>query len=215
MAKLKEKFKFRLDGCVQVMGTKMFPLPSKSNVFYYNNEVTNPIEDEQILKVLDSLEFKEGFCYQNSNKIVKALEQIGVDAEFYAGWLFYMSDYPVHHSWVVIDDKFVIDMSVNVLAFKEYKKECEANEPDSMDEARRLLIEVNERVEQNNENSQLGVAGEVPEFAFYIGGKSTPYKARKNFNDMIDQLADEHPTYSRDGMNPHGRSKIQQMRQEK
>ena len=104
-----------------IVPSDKFPLKKtegkRYEIFSYKN--CSKIEDKTIIDAVDTVEFKRGYCYTNSEAIVKKLQSIGIDAVQYCGWCFNVFDYPIHHSWVIVNGKYLIDLSAEFLFMDE------------------------------------------------------------------------------------------------
>lgn len=109
-----------------IVPSDYYPVNGKREVFTFKNCV--PVDDEKILEAFDEVQYKIGYCYQNTLALVKKLKEKGIEAKPYVGWLFTGNhEYPVHHCWCVVDQS-VLDLSDNWLLpyspeFKEFAKQ--------------------------------------------------------------------------------------------
>lgn len=90
--------------------TVMWPLNGVREFFNCLNceEIIDPSMEE----IVNALPYKIGHCYSNAEAVTSALCAAGYNAKQYCGWLFVSgNDYPIHHSWTVVNGKHVIDLA--------------------------------------------------------------------------------------------------------
>lgn len=165
-----------------IIPTVMYPLSGTPEVFSFRN--TRPIEDEAVLEIVDSIKYRIGFCYQNTEAIVSALRKAGYDARPYVGWIFTGScEYPVHHCWTVLGNS-VIDLGDDFTVMLsgengERFKDC------SPEEIRELTASfLTEAMTKPNRIRCYPVGMPTP-FLYYVGSECEPEKGRRIYNELM------------------------------
>lgn len=128
-----------------LMPTEYYPLPN-DNFQVFSDSNTTELEDCRIITLLDTIPYRIGRCYSNSDAVMEAFSNNGVqDANVFCGWMF-MSPHslPLHHCWVVLGDNHVIDFandqhSSHKFIMDTYGKD--AVEQFSMDDWREAFVE--------------------------------------------------------------------------
>lgn len=108
---------FQLDTSEKiVIPSRMYPLETDGYQLIYSDN-TEPINDNKIVEILNSVEAVQGCCFTNSGKLLKALHENGYpNAKQYVGWVFSdTASPPVHHSFVMIDNH-ILDLSIQILS---------------------------------------------------------------------------------------------------
>jgi hypothetical protein len=185
------KFYFSINGDKHIFGSKLYPLGKKQSVFTYAD--TEQGDYDQIANMLDNSnwEHKDGHCYTNAEILHKVFLELSIDAKYYGGWVFPTAGYPVHHAWVVVDDS-VYDISINVTAHRLMTKQIEeGRDPYSKE----CIREVKRVMSNNKPIKEHFIWGKVPEHMIYIGSEETPNSARKKYNDAMDRVSNNHPSY--------------------
>lgn len=188
-----------------VIPTSMWDLPAPFRVFHQDN--TKICEDTQILEVFDSVTYKVGHCYTNTENLIKAFKNKGINALAYAGWLFTTQDkdFPIWHSWVVIDN-YVLDLSDNYNVLFNMNGDKFAGK--SVEECRQLNADFLDFAIHNWKNSQRCLpVGQAYEDFLYVGFECEPNRARKIYNDLIKKYPN-HKTQSE--TNANGFNKAQE-----
>lgn len=199
-----------------VIPSDIYPLSRGKNqrendfrVFTVINSNNNHGEIEEDFKeVFNSMSFLPGLCYHSTEELIKKCKEKGIqDVKPYCGWLVTV-DKPVHHSWVVYKDKYVIDGSMNILAFMSLmQKQAETGDKLSKERLRNHLLEHVKESEQLP-NSETRIMGNIPPIFIYIGAEIDPNQGRLIFQDLMSRYP-EHPSYSGGGMNGFGVSEFQ------
>jgi hypothetical protein len=115
---------------------------------------------------------------------------------------------PIHHAWLVYKEFHVLDPAITLIEEIMREKTYE-----SIDEFRQESVRLHREYESKR-NTEYRTFGQVAPFVLYIGTICKPDKGRRIYNEMIAKFPN-HPSYQRDGMNPHGMSKLQKMYYEK
>lgn len=178
-----------------VIPTVRFPLSGPYEVFDYTNtnEIGTGDNEEEIIKIFNSIKYKIGFCYYNADALTFALCKAGYDAETYVGWL--LAPQPTHHAWTVLrkDGQIsVLDLSENVCAFVERG----LFKPNLTLQQRRELVakSMKELLKQPNYERCFPVGIPAPLY-LYVGSKSNGNDGAKLYMDLINQYPD-HPAAS-------------------
>lgn len=172
-----------------MMPTSLYPLNGPYQVFHCKN--TKIVTDEKILEIFDSVKYKIGFCYTNTQNLVKALKAAGYEAKSFVGWLFTgVSELPVHHCWVIVNENQVLDLSddfsvmlggENGKNFQKAKTKLEQAE----------LIASFQKEARNYKNSQRCFPVGMPTpFLLYIGAECDPVEGKLIYNRLIAQYPD-------------------------
>lgn len=191
-----------------VIPTARFPLSAKYEVFDYTNthEIGTGDNEEEIIKIFDSIKYKIGYCYDNADKLTVALCQAGYDAQTYVGWL--LSPYPTHHAWTVLRKEgqiSVLDLAENVCALVERG----ALEPNlSIQEQREITANAMlELLKQPNHKRCFPVGIPAPAY-LYVGSQSNGAEGAKLYMQLINQFPDHPSAPSPDAL---GRTETQKM----
>lgn len=114
-----------------------WPLSGPYEVFSYEN--TCCIEDElKLVELFDSLEYKIGHCYHNTEQVAAAFRQAGKTIKTYCGWAFINDTVPIHHCWAVLTDecnhKAVLDLACDNHKMREWFWKKEQEDPGWLDQ---------------------------------------------------------------------------------
>lgn len=186
-----------------IVPTIMYPLnSSRFKVFKYEN--TEIVSDEKVLELIDTVSYKIGRCYENAENVTKVLCENGYHAESYVGWLFTgETQFPVHHSWTVINGNEVIDLADDfTVRFSEHNIENWKDK--SLSEARELIVSfaMAGRKQKNSVRCQ-PLGKPFPTF-YYIGSVCEPNNGRSLYQELIDEFP-EHEcqrNVGKAGLNP-------------
>lgn len=86
----------------------MYPVAFKRNFKVFDSKSAKErIENEALKSELDKYRFTSGNCYYNANTVCYIGREVGIDVEFWAGWLC-IGYYPVYHAWNVWDDNIIV-----------------------------------------------------------------------------------------------------------
>ncbi|BAL01871.1 hypothetical protein OBV_p-00160 (plasmid) [Oscillibacter valericigenes Sjm18-20] len=171
-----------------VIPTAYYPVDGHYEVFTEQN--TKQIKSADILKVIDSVPYKIGFCYENTRRIVEAVSKIGKQAVPYVGWLFTNDNqFPVHHCWAVLDGCSVIDLADDFSAMlsgsngENFKKV-------RGDDLRELIADFTVAARKKPNSVRCYPIGTPTSFLLYVGSPCTPEKGRTIYNDLIKTYPD-------------------------
>ena len=175
-----------------IMPTEYYPMGKDFEVLHYAD--TEIVEDENLLSVFDSVEYRIGRCYTNSRCLLDKLTAAGYDNVIpYCGFLFIGDNIPVHHSWLVLCNadgtKSVLDFADDLtLLYDRYK----ITKDMSKDEATDMLVDFGKaiRAEGLPNSRRCYPVGRPTPNILYIGSPCTPEEGIKIYNHMIDQFPD-------------------------
>lgn len=181
-----------------------YPLFIKKNIQLFSFMDTKRIEDIRAEKAYNDVHCKLGFCYSNTEELVKSFTRYGLtDVVPYSGWLLLDGDV-IHHAWLVYKGRYVVDPSVTRV--DEIVRERKYMTPDLM---RQDIVKLTKEYEQYP-NTFHRTFGQVAPFVLYIGSPTVPQKGRVIYNELMDKYP-QHPAYTHGGMNQNGLSKTQAM----
>lgn len=176
--------------------SKLYSLPNTNEIFTFSKDNTFELENEDISKALSNISFLPGECYKNSEKIVNALKEEGLDykVEFYSGWIYNLG-HMTHHSWVVINDKHLLDVTF----FREdnlQKEYIEKSAKGELYEVNRDITSTNiaNLMKSNKEFKDKYGYGKVIHDFLYIGVKSNRDETRESVNSLRRKNSD-HPSF--------------------
>lgn len=203
------------------IGSKLYPLSRKKNIGLWKQDNTEMVDKQSLLmKVLQQVEmtkqhtFTVGKCYTNAEVVRQVGEKLGLKVKYYSGWVFPNSVLPVHHAWVVLDDRILIDTSMSyayietIAIFMEQMKEAGQSFDSN---TRKEMVDRLSKVQKNLLSDC--VYGYVPKQLLYVGTEDTRELAIKRYNDLMHQYP-QHPSYQHKN-NPDGASETQRLMQER
>lgn len=166
--------------------SQLYPLSGSPEIFYQEN--TEACTDQQIQEIFDNTEAHMGFCYTNIENLAVNLRKAGVLKQrykTYIGWLFIGEQLPIHHAFLVVDNKHLLDFSASQiheqLLLHYTPKEIETF---TRDELRNNLA--NEFIkEQEKPHSQRAAFGKALPSYVYIASQCKPNQGRLQFNKLI------------------------------
>lgn len=197
--------KFTIDEKEYTLGSDMFPIADTSNIKVFSSDNTSSFNNDELNRIIDNNEFDVGHCYTNSEKIRLVADHLGLNAEYYTGWLF-VSDSapPIHHAWTVIDGSHVIDMAYSERAMRFAKK------VNGFPDWRERFAAETVRRRATIRRSKDCIMGKVLDGMHYVGSIDEMNAAKKRFRDAMAKYPD-HVSYRRKGTEPTGASPIQEM----
>lgn len=194
-----EKMKFK--------STDLFPIANTDKCQFFTIELCMPYENQQFAKMLNENRkfFRSGWCYTTAENVVAMGKELGLDIEFYSGWVRHGTW--LHHAWAVVDKIHLIDLTISkreTILLKTVNTE----EPQWRERVAPILIEYGENplpVEMDC------VFGQPLDSMFYFGSPDTPINARRIFNRLMKKIP-RHPSYARKGKgNEVGASELQKL----
>lgn len=167
-----------------IVPTIQYPLNGKYKIFHCEN--TEAVKDEKVLEIFDSVKYKIGHCYTNVGILVGRLQNAGYDAKSYAGWLFTgKGEFPVHHCWVVLDGKSVLDLSDDFTAMLSGKNADNFRKTMSKKEMAETIASFQMAARTQKNHIRCYPVGIPTGFLLYIGCECDPEEGRKIYQDLI------------------------------
>lgn len=184
------------------IGSSLYPVKDKKNIKIFTYENTDYIGNESISKFIDSQKFKSGFCYSNTDIIVKHFRELFIPVIFYSGWVFVGEHVPLHHAWAVYQNN-VVDVSFRMSTIKVLN-EVDYTNPNWREGAAMRIKAREKRIPL----SQDCIMGKVfPNIAF-VGSIDQFQLAKNRYNQMLKKFPN-HPSYQnkdlKHGMTPFQR----------
>lgn len=167
-----------------IIPTDLWPLSGSYEVFSYKN--TEQVRDSVILNIFNSVPYRYGHCYQNTENLVAALRQYGYDAKAYVGWLFTEEDvYPIHHCWCVLNGTSVLDLADDYTVMLSGSNGARIKAAESLEEARRLIASFAEAAKSVPNSSRCWPVGVPTSVFLYVGCECSPAEGRRIYSDLI------------------------------
>lgn len=185
-----------------VIPSRLFPLES-GPYRLITSENTEPVKDEGIIRIFDSLDYSIGHCFSNSQILVKALTEAGYPAKQYVGWVFPDRDgYPIHHSFVMLDDH-ILDLSIEFLS-KDIQEM--SHKRSSTEEAREVLIQQH-LIKKSIKNHEKCNFGKCDSMYIYVAAEGSADEGKER-NRILRREYPNHPSFKNV---TNGITKTQQM----
>lgn len=172
-----------------VIPSQLYPLTGSMTIFTANN--TTPCDDEQLRQIFDSIPSRIGRCYENIRLLedkLKATEQFKNRFTTYVGWMFIGENMPVHHAYMVVDNKYMLDFSP--LSDLE---SLEAPVVMSKDGIRELVADQVIK-SLDKPNSEKAVFGQVQFDSLYVGSVCSPEKGIRVYKKLMRAFP-KHPCF--------------------
>ena len=186
------KIKLTLSNLYQdekVIPSKLYPLPH-DNYKVFTSDNTCDLEDDKVNELLSNVDFKIGRCYTNSDLILDILRKNNIKAKYYSGWILKLNKM-IHHAWIVINNKHLIDVGIPQKEFEFLKEKPSEHglmpKISFIDELAKIMAE-------NIPFKEKYCYGKVREDLIYIGSPSNSYEARASYNKLMEDIPD-HPDY--------------------
>ena len=215
MIEFKEKkrgIQFKINTATHMIPSAEFPLSGKK-VYYINANNTEICEDQELLNIFNSTEYRNGMCYSNAETFRQNLLNNGIEEsriKYLSGWIFSGDTYPVHHAIILVDDKYIFDfIPNNDLIFKALDEIANKN-PDKKfkkEETEVLFRDIVLELRKGN-NSDWMVAGKSSIINIYIMSEDNMTNAKKIFQS-IEKNFPNHPSYKTMNRDKSGQTKIQ------
>lgn len=186
----------------------LWPLNAPYEVF--NAENCKLIEDEAVAGIVDTIPYHIGHCYQNAEAVTKALQKAGYAATQYCGWLFVGEQYPIHHSWVVLDGIHVIDLSDEFAVLHANHEQFD--NADGMQATRELMVEFTRWIHQFPNSQRIMPFGIPASNLLYIGAPCSGEDGIAQYNKLSKSFPN-HPCNER-LLRGQSKTKMQLMLQE-
>ena len=187
--------------------TVLWPLNGSYEVFTAEN--CNLIEDDAVAGIVDTIPYRIGHCYQNAEDVTKALQEAGYAATQYCGWLFIGEQWPLHHSWVVLNGNHIIDLSDDFSVLYANQEQL-ANK--DIQEIRELMVEFRRWIQQFPNSKRMMPFGIPAANLLYIGCPC-PREQGIEIKQKLIQANPDHPCNER-VVKGQDRTKLQMMFQE-
>lgn len=171
-----------------IVPTAYYPLNGKMEIFTVEN--TKPVEDETVLQIFDSVKYRVGFCYYNSDKLLSLLRENGYDAKMYCGWLFTSATQePIHHAWVVLDGVSVFDLSDDFTVMLSGKNGEKFNGKDAKT-VKELIADFHIAAKNAPNSIRCCTVGTPTPFLLYVGSECGAEQGKAIYNNLIDKYPD-------------------------
>lgn len=169
-----------------VFPSELYPLNNSNNnpirTFHHNN--TAEITDEKVKEVIDRVVYRIGGCYQNSFELMKLLQESGIeDVKAYAGWACITNtQFPVHHSWLVLNENSIIDLSDEVDSMLEIE---ENRENLTEEEVLEKMVSYRKSIINKKNTERIHHIGKCSKGMYYVGCECEPYEAKQIYKNLI------------------------------
>lgn len=172
------------DGVQFKIPSHMFPLKTGGNIIrLFTIENTEALQDTEIEAVYNSLTPRVGRCYDNTRSLLDALNAKGIVStriKSYVGWLFLGDTLPIHHSFVVVDDKHILDYSV-LRHFEVLDNYTSLTEAEMRLEMSRNIADI----EKNEPNSKRSTFGQAVSVVAYLASECSPEEGKRIRTNLI------------------------------
>lgn len=167
-----------------VIPTDYYPL-NKAGFKVFTHENTVKITDEAILRGVDSVKYKIGHCYENTEAVAKVLRKRNVDVKTYVGWLLVgKTQFPIHHCWVVVGKNQIIDLADDLrLMYSE--ENSKAFEGKTIEEQRLLMADFAMWASTLRNSQRCFPIGNVNPLFIYVGCECEPDAGRKIYQELM------------------------------
>ncbi len=211
-----DKIQFIVKGQKHIIGSKLFPVSSKSKIVMFTTESTQELDRNdfkilQFAKLIDQCSFEMGRCYSSSDIVFQIAKHLDLEVEYFSGWMVYLNSnttFPTHHAWVVINKTSIVDLMWN----KEEIKVMKAIDQSLPNFREKLANQIAEIRKKKLPLSEYCIFGKLFDFAYYVGSPDTKENARRIFRNLIVNYPN-HPSY--DDENPYGRTELQKLIKER
>lgn len=159
------------DGKTIKIPSQMFPLNRELEFFTADN--TEEFRDEYIESIYNSVTARTGKCYYNAKDLVDALLKSNVDSsriKTYVGWLFIGDTIPVHHCFVMIDNKHILDFG----PLRQFEILYDSNEREELEEFKKELVK-----NKSLPNSKKMTFGKALNVVAYVVSECSPSDGEK------------------------------------
>lgn len=180
---------FKFDNNIINIPSRMYPLES-DEYKVFSSENTEDITDTKIIDIFDSLEFNIGRCFTNSEKLCAALNDARHNAVQYVGWVFIGDTFPVHHSFVVVNNH-ILDTVTFAISKDDafYDKIAYLPRERQYEEMSDYIIAQRAKL-----NHEVLVFGRVGPQCIYIGSPATAEQGIDR-NKELRLVYPEHPSF--------------------
>ncbi|WP_242306321.1 hypothetical protein [Bacillus cereus group sp. BfR-BA-01317] len=187
---------FVLDGNKYKFGSQFYPLSnlSKLKCFFHDNTLPLPVETvDKLDELFHNMTFETGNCYENAKTIHDLIKKNYKELKpmIYTGWIFPTPSYPVHHSFVVLNQKHIVDPGVPILELEYMLEQSQKNS--SAEEIAKGIANIRNS-SKNNRFSEQYVLGKGYQLVIYYASPDT-YENSLTIRDYINRIAHKHPSY--------------------
>lgn len=179
-----------------IVPTDYYPVNAKDiDVFCDNN--TEFVTDERILKAFNDTPYKLGHCYTNSDTLAKNLKKEGFyNFQIYSGWCFVGETLPIHHCWIVANEKQILDLSADNIRFLEWLSHQPKPEAGEIDALRNRRVEYMAMQQKMSNIERCGGVGKA-DWKIYIGASiESGEAARCEYNDLLREYPHHEITHN-------------------
>lgn len=170
-----------------IIPTIRYPLNGKYEVFHCGN--TEMVKDEEILKIFDSVKYTIGHCYTNVEMLIDNLKKAGYDAKSYVGWLFTgKGEVPVHHCWVVLNGKSVLDLSDDFTVMLSGENAKNFQKAVSKKEMSEMIVSFQMAAKTQKNRVRCYPVGMPTRFLLYVGCECNPENGRNIYQKLIKEF---------------------------
>lgn len=184
---------FTVENEKYVFGSKLYPIGKRgASIFAHWDIEDDEIKYDKVAEAIENGNWKPstGKCYTNAEILQGAFKAMGVDAKYYSGWAFPSAGFPIHHAWMVVDDR-VYDIAVNISGQKKMEEQIrEGLDPYSKE----CIREVN-RIENNWKPIVENFTWGNKPYMIYVGAESNPNSARVQYGKAVPEDPSLHPSY--------------------
>lgn len=159
------------NGTTIIIPSQMFPLNRKLE--FFTSENTEDFYDQFIESIFNSVRARPGKCYYNARDLVDALVKSNVDKsriKTYVGWLFIGDTIPVHHCFVMIDKKHILDFG----PLKQFENSYDTNEKEEFEKFKKDLAK-----NESLPNSKKMTFGKAIKVVAYAVSECSPEEGEK------------------------------------
>ena len=163
-----------------VLPTAYYPTNSNNDfeVFGTNNT-------EVLLSIIDEIEYKVGYCYTNTEKVIELALKNGIHLTPYCGWLFIdNNDFPIHHSWCMHGNS-LIDLSDDFNISKSDKVVQKFLSLKTKEERWNYIADVHIKSMSLKNTERCKPIGKTHPSLLYIGCPCSPSDGRKIYRNLL------------------------------
>ena len=169
--------------CSVIIPTAYYPLNDEYKVFTYLN--TERLLDENVLKIFDKAKYRIGHCYTNAEELCELLVKAGYNAKTYVGWLFTeITEYPVHHCWVVLNDNIVLDLADDFTAMLSGSN-GKLFEGKNKEEGKELIVSFQKAASKVPNSIRCSPVGTPTPFLFYVGCECSGDEGKEIYRSLM------------------------------
>lgn len=225
MQKINEVIEFSIGNDSHFLGSDFFPMPNGDHYYLDHENMDSPLFLEMekfqlLLRHINNNDIEIGKCFANSRKVQMIGEAIGIEIEYWSGWLF-TNPIPTFHAWNVIradqNRDYILDVSLHKARFettKQFVQQLNEKKISYGDEQRRELAGILKHI-KNDISMETVVFGKPIKDTFYFGGSDEYEKSVKRFEALMKAFRKKgHPSFHVKDFDRGGVSKLQLMMNE-